>query len=152
MLTKLIQRLRREPDFIIGGVDDPYLLRWYLTKRLPDRCRLYLHKFVRDDDDRALHDHPAWSVSIILRGGYIEHLPGGIAKRRHPGMVVWRKAEQAHRVELFRGKRGRVIPAWTLFIFGAKTREWGFHCPAGWRHWREFMSRDHGEAVGKGCD
>ena len=60
-----------EPHFIIGGRHRPYLLRWYLIPR--NRFfNLYLHKFLRDDDDRALHDHPWWFASLILRGGYTE--------------------------------------------------------------------------------
>ena len=63
-----------KPHFIIGGVDDPYLLRWFLIPR-NHILNVYLHKFLRSDDDRALHDHPWWFVSIMLRGRYLEWLP-----------------------------------------------------------------------------
>ena len=50
------------------------------------------------------------------------------------------------RIELHNG------PCWTLFINGAKLRNWGFHCPKGWRPWQQFVDdRDHG-SVGRGCD
>lgn len=39
----------------------------------------------------------------------------------------------------------------SLFIAGPKVREWGFHCPNGWVHWREFTAGDRGELVGRGC-
>mgnify|MGYP000066528385 CR=1 FL=1 len=52
----------------------------------------------------------------------------------------------AHRIELVAG------PVWTLFLTGPFRREWGFHCPQGWRHWRDFTSGANGERVGKGCD
>jgi hypothetical protein len=134
----------RAPDHIIGGADDPYLLRWWMIPR--NRVfNIYLHKFLRSDDDRALHDHPWPSVSIILRGGYREHFHGGFADRR-PGAVVFRRATTAHRVELRNG------PAWSLFVTGPRIRSWGFHCPQGWRHWQEFTSGPNGETVGKGCD
>jgi hypothetical protein len=57
----------RKPDMVIGDPARPYLLRWYIwrSKRFGS-C--YLHKFLRDDDDRALHDHPWWFVSLILIG------------------------------------------------------------------------------------
>ena len=29
--------------------------------------------------------------------------------------------------------------------------EWGFHCPKGWVHWRDFTAGKDGEIVGKGC-
>jgi hypothetical protein len=49
--------VKRRPDFIIGGADNPYLLRWWIIPR--NRwCNVYLHKILRDDDPRALHDHP----------------------------------------------------------------------------------------------
>lgn len=164
---------KRKPDFIIGSLDNPYLLRWYIIPR--NRFfNIYLHKFCRSDDDRALHDHPWVSCSIILKGGYQEHTPDGIFKRT-PAGIYFRKATQAHRVELHRAwgiKRtwcevcscchefhesdAIEIPAWTIFITGPKVREWGFHCPKGWRHWRDFVSVHEGDAkgneVGRGCE
>jgi hypothetical protein len=62
---------RRLPDFVIGGHENPYLLRWWLIPRNPV-FNVYLHKFLRDDDDRALHDHPWLWCSVLLRGEYIE--------------------------------------------------------------------------------
>lgn len=62
---------RRLPDFVIGGHDNPYLLRWHLIPRNAV-FNIYLHKFLRDDDDRALHDHPWPWCSILLRGEYAE--------------------------------------------------------------------------------
>lgn len=150
---RITRIFRREPDFIIGLPENPYLLRWWIIPR--NRFfNIYLHKFLRSDDDRALHDHPWWSCSIILRGGYREHLPGGLIKLRHAGRIIFRRAEQAHRVELYGVYITR--PAWTLFITGPKVREWGFHCPQGWRHWRDFIGVPVGEArgdeIGKGCE
>lgn len=145
-------RIKRAPDFIIGEDKNPYLLRWWLTPHNPEKFRVYLHKFMRDDDDRALHDHPSNSISFILWGGYKEHLRGGKIKRRYPGMVIFRRADTAHRIELFRDKKGNQIPAWTLFIFGKKIREWGFLCPKGWRHNKIFCSAEDSGKIGIGCD
>lgn len=134
----------RPPDHVIGGADDPYLRRWWLIPR--NRfANIYLHHFVRSDDDRALHDHPWVSVSIILTAGYREHMPTRIADRL-PGAIVARRAKAAHRVELRHG------PAWTIFLTGPRVRQWGFHCPNGWRHWREFTAGPKGETIGKGCE
>lgn len=50
---------------------DPYLHRWYVFKTR--RISLFVHKFVRSDEDRALHDHP-WSFLVVpVWRGYIEH-------------------------------------------------------------------------------
>lgn len=141
-----------KPHFAIGGLDNPYLFRWYVLPRNP-WLNLYLHKFVRDDEDRALHDHPWWFVSLILRGGYVEHYWGRFLngtwgehfRVAKPGSIIRRPATHQHRVVLNRGSSsgenpGQPLPAWTLFLTGPKFREWGFWCrPATpcriWRDW-----------------
>src|SRR5881392_3402104 len=62
----------RPPDFTVGSPDRPYLQRWWLLPRNPV-LNVYLHQFLRDDDDRALHDHPWDWCSVLLKGGYCEH-------------------------------------------------------------------------------
>lgn len=152
----------RKPDFVIGDPSNPYMLRWWLIPR-NRLLNVYLHKFCRDDDDQALHDHPWLSLSIVVRGGYydITNGPDGTQQRRWygPWSVIARGASSAHRVELARdpessvvGEWRKPIAAWTLFITGPRIREWGFLCPQGWRHWREFTAGKHGEMVGKGCE
>lgn len=190
---------QRDPDFIVGkdNPDGPYLLRWYVTpwrrwraqaEANPTRWRrakaalarwmpnLYLHEFLRDDDDRALHDHPSWACSLILSGSYIEHTiaDGGIHHRRHwrAGALRWLPTRHTHRIELngpmeFRPEHdaeGHVVavigkrlperyPCITLFLFGPTVREWGFHCPEqGWVHWRDFTAADQPGEIGGGCD
>lgn len=141
--------IRRAPDFVIGDPDAPYLRRWWLIPR--NRFfNIYLHQFLRSDDDRALHDHPWWNVSFLLKGEYIEHTiaAGGINRRqrRTAGQWKFRLASFAHRIELSAG------PCWTLFLTGPRIRSWGFHCPQGWKHWRDFTAGSRGEFIGKGCD
>lgn len=138
----------RKPDFIVGGLDNPYLLRWWIIPRNPF-FNIYLHKFMRSDEDRALHDHPWINLSILLEGFYVEHTiaPGGVHERvmRIAGEMKLRGAKAAHRIEIRE-------PCWTLFITGPVVRTWGFHCPHGWVPWKQFVDdRDHG-SVGRGCD
>lgn len=133
----------RAPDFIIGGDDNPYMLRWWVIPRNA-WFNVYLHRITRDDDDRALHDHPYFNVSIILRGAYREVMPNG-SRILRPGRIVFRQAEALHRLQVVEG------PVWTLFITGRRVREWGFACPKGWVHWKDFTSAD-GRETGKGCD
>lgn len=148
----------RKPDELIGGDVRPYLERWHLARksRIPFLSRLlenvYLHRVLRSDDDRALHCHPWPNISIVLWGGYYEWVPvyqrgyvegwdrRTIRRWRGIGSVVFRKADTAHRLEL---PRYPVEQTWTLFITGKKCREWGFYCPEGWKHWKDF---------GSGCD
>lgn len=153
---------RRAPDFVVGKAGGHvYLRRWWVIPRNP-LFNIYLHEFVNSDDDRALHDHPWPSISIVLSGLYTEllpahpqqsagwdYMPNGLVRvLRRPGDVIPRRATLRHRIE--------VSPAlgscWTLFITGPVVREWGFHCRAGWVPWRKFVDeRDHG-ALGAGCE
>lgn len=159
----LIARARRRlPDFVVGGHDNPYLLRWWLIPRNPV-FNIYLHKFLRDDDDRALHDHPWFWCSIMLRGQYVEHTirAGGIhrAMVRASGSVRMASPWRAHRVALLPGwcdawldHPAAHAPCWTLFITGPRLRNWGFHCPErGWVPWQKFTAAEDSGAIGLGC-
>lgn len=183
---------KREPDFIVGSgaPGGAYLHRWYLTPwrrwshvraehattwwlrllvRLPPLQKFfswwpnaYLHLFLRDDDDRALHDHPWHWCSILLFGGYIEHTidAGGIHRRRRRAApsIKFSGPKRAHRIELLHRSvihpdhdAGRV-PCWTLFITGPRLRTWGFHCPErGWVDFRDFTDPADTGRTGKGC-
>ncbi len=141
MLAWAARIMLREPDFIIG---DNYLRRWWVIPR-NEQVNVYLHEILRSDDDRALHDHPWANSSWVLDGSYIEHLPDGSAIERRAGDFVSRDAEALHRLEIAEGGR-----ALSLFITGPKVRQWGFACPNGWRHWRDFVGEDTGQ-VGRGC-
>lgn len=147
---------RREPDFIIG---DNYLRRWWIIPR--NRwLNIYLHEFHRSDDDRALHDHPWASCSIILRGCYWEHLPrcpsaparGSYRINRPAGSITWRRPSAAHRIELPPNAHlNNDAPVITLFLTGPRIREWGFWCVHGFRHWRDFTSPTNSGEIGRGC-
>lgn len=163
-VTAALVRLlaRRKVGLAIGGAADPYMHRRYVIPR--NRFfNVYCHQILRDDDDRALHDHPWPNLSIVLTGGYREimfvrrhrhgmPLPATIEAFRRPGSVVARRAATAHRLALARGADGRPVPAWTLFITGPVLRDWGFWCGGGrWVHWRLFTAGDRGELAGAGC-
>jgi hypothetical protein len=139
-MRSLLTRIFGKPQ-IIGGMDGDsptYLCRWFVIPKFNKNgvrrpFSVYLHNFNRSDDDRALHDHPFWNCSILLKGCYLEHMPGGVVKKRYPFLPVFRPASAAHRIELIDGKS-----VWTLFLTGRKTREWGFYCPVRWKHWTMF--------------
>jgi hypothetical protein len=147
----------RDPDFVIGGQDNPYLRRWWVIPRNPF-LNIYLHEFLRSDDDRALHTHP-WAVncSVLLEGKYIEWVPGNgnplrpLPKFRRAGDVLFRWGAAAHRIQLYR-EGEREIPCWTLFLTGPRVRAWGFFCDRGWVHWRDFTSPADAGSIGKGCE
>lgn len=130
---------RRKADYIIIHDTEPYVYRWYLIPR-NQWFNIYLHRIVRSDHERALHDHPSWNISIILKGGYIEVVPdkdGDVGTTqsfwRGPGSILFRRADEAHRLELPVHRSAGPAEAWTIWISGPKTRTWGFHCRDGWR-------------------
>jgi hypothetical protein len=138
----------RPPDYIVGEPENPYLCRWWVIPR-NKWGNIYLHQFLRSDEDRALHDHMYVNLSYLLEGEYVEHTiaAGGVhsAQRYQAGDVRVRLPRTAHRIEVD-------APCWSLFVTGPRVREWGFHCPRGWRHWREFVNPQDTGTVGRGCD
>lgn len=152
----------RPPDFIIG---DRYMLRWWLIPR--NRFfNIYLHHVLHSDDDRAMHDHPWWSISLCLAGqmrelsaraadawpdagvaaGYDPSPPTRLREVRQ-GDLVFRSARALHRLILSGGEE-----CWTLFLTGPVLRTWGFHCPRGWRSWQEYTKPGSYGQIGRGCE
>jgi hypothetical protein len=149
MIRELILRWarNREPDFIIGGRERPYLRRHWLIPRNP-LFNVYVHEFLRSDDDRARHDHP-WlaNASWLIAGGYREWITDELFVERHEGEFKLRWGPAPHRVELTEG------PCWTVFITGPRVREWGFYCgERGWIHWKRFTAPTDKGSIGAGCD
>jgi hypothetical protein len=141
---------------------DPYLVRYTLFS-----CKwfgVFLHKIMRSDSDRDLHDHP-WSFwTFLLAGRYTEDVPLDNPPMYKPngcmytrprifaaGSLVRHRAEDAHCLTLPRtwrwdGLEGSkepdgFIPVWSLFIHGPRRREWGFHTAAGWIPWETYVNR-----------
>lgn len=119
----------------IGDPQDLLLKRWILF-----RCKawgIYLHKFMRSDYDRALHDHPWPFISVILKQGYWEEHDQTRDGRktlewRRPGSVLLRPGQWRHRVVLSDNK-----PSWSLILVGRRFKAWGFFLPTGWCWWRQ---------------
>ena len=137
----------RSPDQIIGPPSNPYMLRWYLIPK--NRFfNVYLHHILLPDDDRALHDHPWWSLSIILKGWYLETLPNGKTKKRSR----WEFHSQERYLDSLPLGRHTHRRGMDTFMTGPKIRSWGFHCPQGWIHHREFVHPNNPGEIGRGCD
>ena len=93
-----------------------------------------LHWINGPDPQPDPHDHPVSFLSIVLRGGYVEHR----YRRSGNGGAWW--IVEVHPVRWFNLIRSRdvhriveVRPGTvTLAIAGPTTREWGFHTPRGW--------------------
>ena len=141
----------------------PYLTRWYVFRSAP--VAIFIHRFHRSDEDRALHDHPWSFITFILWRGYVEHTDrpcslcvGGAGynvffparcpfcggteierslDRKYPGMICWRPAEWRHRVELVGGR-----PAWTLVVRFRERRIWGFWERTGFIAWNKWWQNN----------
>lgn len=129
----------REPDFeVVRGSDrEVYLRRWWVIPR-NDQFNIYLHNMLRDDDD-VLHDHMYESWSLCLGGELLENYrelpPTGTLRSRvvGEGDVTIRSSILAHQLVV-------KTAAWTIFVTGPRVKEWGFWCPRGFRHWRDYVS------------
>jgi len=134
-------------------IGENYLTRYFIIPK--NRWfNIYLHRYTGSDDDRALHDHPWRSMSILLKGDLIEIIEQGthdgknffhLCRAIERFEPFYRDAEYKHRIVL------KSDVAWTLFFTGSVVREWGFHCHNGWGHWSDFTD-ESGNGVGKGCD
>lgn len=115
-----------------------YMKRWILSTPWGT---LRIHKILRSDKDRHLHDHPWDFTSFILKGRYIEHTAAG-GREFRPGSVNRKRAEDLHRLELRHG------PVWTFVVSGPVRRKWGFVTAKGWIYWRTYTGETYPDAVG----
>lgn len=84
-------------------------LPWYLP------FNAFLHCWT-DGDTGYLHDHPRWSITIVLKGGIVEQTATK-DKWLSPGSFVFRSHRFVHRMivpDMYKGK------TWTLFIVGRR--------------------------------
>lgn len=114
----------------VGSEEDPLIIRYQLF-----RCPLFgiwIHKMLKSDHDRALHDHPWSFISIILKGGYRELTDMGILEHK-AGTILLRPAEWRHRVIL---EPGQI--SWNLILVSKRRRLWGFWPNNTWCWWRKY--------------
>jgi hypothetical protein len=146
MLLKLLEQLGRKRVIYDRIANEPYLERYYLFLKERERFpfNVFLHKFLKGDPD-DVHDHPWPYFTLILKGGYYEWVPifnsigekvNEIRHWRGPGHFRTCSAGSYHRIELDPG-----VTAWTLFIPGPHTREWGFLVNNKWEHNESYLTR-----------
>lgn len=129
MIAKILYALTANLPCKLINVDHmPYLERYYLGKVFG--VTLFIHRFIRPDGDREVHNHP-WgrSVSIILCGGYEEERVDAIdvergwvyhIRTKYPLMINVIKANTFHRIASIKPE------TWTLFMHGKRIAKWGF--------------------------
>lgn len=113
----------------------------------------FVHQIHMADGDRHMHNHPwAWSVAVVLSGGYTERryqqgwTPSGmhsweVSRTYLPGDVNILRPDDYHSI-------ASVLPnTVTLFLAGRETHDWGFlvdgvHVPH-----RDYMQRSDAQAM-----
>ena len=100
---------------------------------------LYVHWFHASDDD-SLHDHPWAFLTVIVRGGYWEHMLGSgdtqVKLWQPPLSVRVRPARWLHRIEIDPTRK----PV-TIVFRGPQSRRWGFRTRGGWIPWADYKDR-----------
>lgn len=79
---------------------------------------ILMHCWVSSDTG-LMHDHPRWSITIVLRGFLIEETPWG-KRCLSPGSVVIRSRKNIHRFHIQQEDKGKT---WTLFIVGRRKHK-----------------------------
>jgi len=135
----------RPSDVDIGRDDTglPYMQRWYAIPR-NKFFNCYLHLY-HHHDDRILHSHPWWSLSLCVSGALREFhtrtAQGANLPEQHKvrmvqrGELVWRSADMFHRLEI---AGNRTI---TIFFTGPKIKTWYFACKRGLMHWKAYGAK-----------
>ena len=124
---------------------EDYLVRYYLflkgssgsnSRRFP--YNIFLHKFLKSDDS-VMHDHPWSYTTLIISGGYWEHIPVTTEDGKTIDTRFWRgpgywnsySCDHKHWIELPKESLGHfpTSSCWTLFIPGIKNAsgKWGFY-------------------------
>ncbi len=162
-MERLLNRLFEKKE-IQNCAHDIYLHRWYIFRS--DGLAMFIHKFVRSDEDRFLHDHP-WNFLVIpLWGGYIEHSDRRLSNNEAcDEMFGWATSPESFAELQFRLSRRIAIkkriwpiissryrdtkyrhrvelikerPSWSIFFRFKKTREWGFWPKTGFILWNKW--------------
>lgn len=120
-----------------------YLWRWHVAGNRNGRG-IYLHHFIKGDNDPDPHSHPWPFTTLVLSGGYtderwkIDDTTGCAVIEGHetcrPGRLYSRKAHHIHRVLLPPGKKG-----WTLVFRGKRICDWGFYVGNRFVHWKNYL-------------
>jgi len=159
LIDRVLTIARTDPYTDIHHKGDLYMERaWLLSKfSIDEFAGVRIHRIARSDIDRHLHDHPGWSLSIVLRGGYFEELPleprADLARWtdgqeqtyqvwRAPGDVVYREAADRHRIVIPEGQESL-----SLFVIGPTVHKWGFYTEAGKVAWEDYLgeAKDSGD-------
>jgi hypothetical protein len=176
MLARLLDKfatwaLSKNPGGPYAGTDDK---RWAWTAETPGAgpymtrilspwrvlgIKPMINRFLREDSDRHLHNHPwKWALSIVLCGSYDEtrlaadaedcqrlyaaaggdptDMPADLFTRsRRVRRFNLLRASDYHRVTRLHGR------VWTFFITGPAIQDWGFLINGKHVPWSKYLKR-----------
>jgi len=129
----LLNRAIKTPYQHIYGAKDKelYMERYWLFNPLNRDTKglkhpwcpisIRIHKIVKPDSDRHLHDHPWNARTFILKGWYFEERENEKNILRYAGDTAKLNFNEYHRIS-------RVSPegAYTMFVTGKYRGTWGF--------------------------
>lgn len=139
-----LERMGRKRIVLDRESSEPYLERYYVFLKDRDTFpfNIFIHKFLKSDPD-DVHDHPWPYATLILKGGYYEHIPnfnpagdlvGHTRYWRGAGHFRISPATSFHRIELEPN-----VDCWTMFMPGPKRKEWGFLVNNQWIHNEQYL-------------
>jgi hypothetical protein len=153
----LIQRAMRTPFTHITSADgnEVYMYRYWLFNPYPSKNdgagkrwgdwlpSIRIHRIMREDRDRHMHDHPWDARTFILCGWYREIRPRAANCPAGPG-EYFVKREAGDTAQLDFGQYHRITQVsyggvWTLFITWRKRGTWGFMVDGRKVPWREYL-------------
>ncbi|OEO24033.1 hypothetical protein AX279_19560 [Pseudomonas sp. J237] len=146
----IIKRSQRTPYFHLDG----YMLRWWVFNPYDAETHvaryswcpwsIRVHRILREDLGRHLHDHPWNARTIILSGWYEEQRLGDwlagqvlIPYTRRAGCTAKLNFNEYHHIS-------KVSPGgvFTLFITGPKQGTWGFLVDGVKVEWRRYLGHE----------
>lgn len=133
----LVSRGIENPYSHIIHSNKVYMFRYWILGRNITSVRIRLHRIMKPDTARDMHSHPFNFRTIILRGWYVQELPGRYwPSQKNDVRVVKMSAGDQARARYREGgptsdfhRITQVSPGgcWTLFImWGGKRHDWGF--------------------------
>lgn len=155
----LIARAMKTPYTHITGPDGTvYMERYWLFNPYPADSSgkrewwrfpisIRLHRIMRKDSDRHLHDHPWNARTFILRGWYVERRRaskyddvGVRMETRHAGETAKLGFGEFHKITYVGGTCfGEGDGVWTLFITGKYRGTWGFLVDGAKVPWKKYL-------------
>jgi len=113
--SKNVRKVKRFCPFWIDEFTDDDGDHWYRPPWYRP-FNILLHCW-RAGSDEVMHDHPRWSITIVLAGKIIEHTPWG-RRVLTPGSIVIRSTKYIHLLEMPQEFNRKT---WTLFIVGRRN-------------------------------